>query len=429
MCCGRGAYLNRRKICLENTPEQDEEERTPSYPKVKNKASTSCTACSKLVENFKDSLLPRLAARQKIIRKSHSRSKLAASGTVGDLESIVEEEISRICLFPRTHNIPRYRKGCEKLIEEHEEQIVIAISSWARDGSYGLHKADVSDGLVDELRPALCEHELELCTEADLAELERVDADEAEKLKEANETGHVDGKPMESERPSNAKTGTLVRVVSKDFFKRIVEDGADVDYLLYMFFPGRNVETADTHSKLRSKYVRLAEFLDATNSNGSLVVGWMDCVFNVIPPPFGTHVHSDTIVLYPARSKTRPSYWTDLRDGDVDIKQLVDFVGGASANEAARKHVSNRIEELSQRGVYEALPSNLMVFMDSLSVDERKVSPLNLTSTKEAMLNDDLGDFFYKRHKELLGYEPHKRDEDYPGFLPPKKGQGFKVEL
>ena len=86
-------------------------------------------------------------------------------------------------------------------------------------------------------------------------------------------------------------------------------------------------------------------------------------------------------------------------------------------------------EELSQRGVYEALPSNLMVFMDSLSVDERKVSPLNLTSTKEAMLNDDLGDFFYKRHKELLGYEPHKRDEDYPGFLPPKKGQGFKVEL
>ena len=83
MCCGRGAYLNRRKICLENTSEQDEEERTPSYPKVKNKASTSCTACSKLVENFKDSLLPRLAARQKIIRKSHSRSKLAASGTVG----------------------------------------------------------------------------------------------------------------------------------------------------------------------------------------------------------------------------------------------------------------------------------------------------------------------------------------------------------
>ena len=38
------------------------------------------------------------------------------------------------------------------------------------------------------------------------------------------------------------------------------------------------LETNDTHSKLRRTYMRLAQLMDAPSSNGTLEIGWMDCV-------------------------------------------------------------------------------------------------------------------------------------------------------
>ena len=54
------------------------------------------------------------------------------------------------------------------------------------------------------------------------------------------------------------------------------------DFLVYMYFPGRTAEVDDTHARMRAKFIRLAEFLDAPAANGSLGVGWMDCVFNQV---------------------------------------------------------------------------------------------------------------------------------------------------
>ena len=127
------------------------------------------------------------------------------------------------------------------------------ISCWARCGAYGLH---LSDEVSDEVRPALCEAELQVCSAAELAELVEVDADENTKLQVANETGHVAERPLESERPSNAKEGVLLRVVGQDFSKRIVEDGADVDWLIYMFFPGRTAEVRVLRRVRRPRRVR-----------------------------------------------------------------------------------------------------------------------------------------------------------------------------
>ena len=47
-------------------------------------------------------------------------------------------------------------------------------------------------------------------------------------------------------------------------------------------------------------FIRYTQVLDAPSSNGSLVVGWIDCVFNQLPHPHGMHVHSDTLALYGA---------------------------------------------------------------------------------------------------------------------------------
>ena len=57
----------------------------------------------------------------------------------------------------------------------------------------------------------------------------------------------------------------------------------------------------------------------------------------------------------------------------------------ASHNQATREHVINRIEELGTRGIYEALPRNLMDFEVSLGIDERKLVPANLTKMKDEL--------------------------------------------
>ena len=119
-------------------------------------------------------------------------------------------------------------------------------------------------------------------------------------------------------------------------------------------------------------------------------VGWMDCVFNVIPHPHGTHVHSDTIALYPARSKSRPNYWHDLRDGDVELGELIDFVFQASANEATKKHVGQRATALGERGIVEGLTKELLGFEESLDLDERKLKPLNVTQLRQKLEKDEL---------------------------------------
>ena len=51
---------------------------------------------------------------------------------MGDLEAIVEEEVSRICQWPRTHHSMPIRRACYGLVEDKDEEIVDAISKWAR---------------------------------------------------------------------------------------------------------------------------------------------------------------------------------------------------------------------------------------------------------------------------------------------------------
>ena len=151
--------------------------------------------------------------------------------------------------------------------------------------------------------------------------------------------------------------------------------------------PGRapDAQIDDTHARLRPKYVRLAQFLDAPASNASLVVAWMDCILNVIPYPHGAHVHSDTIALYPAYSKGRPSYWHDLRDGDVELHELVGFVFGASANVGTKRHVAARQEAAGPRMMSELGElgdHGLMTFEESLILNERNLKPLKLKGAR-----------------------------------------------
>ena len=363
----------------------EDDERTPSYPKLRIPVRPPCLACVRLVDNFDMGLLPALRKRHQEIIRHHSRSRLAASATVGELEAIVETEVERICTWPRTHHNKAVRRGCARLVEEHVETLVGTISRWARDGSYGLH---LGDDLRAEVRPALCGAELDVCTASELDSLGEQDADERAKIAEANQTGHVAERPMVSEGPHrhhNEAEHVLVRVTAQDFHDRIVDKGAAMDYLVYMYFPGRTGVSDDTHARLRPKFMRLAEFLDAPGSHGALGVGFMDCVFNTIPFPHGAHVHTDVIALYPAYQKNTPAYFLDLRDGNVEIHELINFVFEASALEATKRHVAMREEAAGPRVVRETLMDGLLGFEPSLDVDVTRLKPVNITRLKEEL--------------------------------------------
>ena len=149
-------------------------------------------------------------------------------------------------------------------------------------------------------------------------------------------------------------------------------------------FPGRTHETDDTHAHLRPKYIRLAQLLDAVATKGALAIGWMDCVFNQIPHPHGQHVHSDTLALYPAgrRNKARPSYLLNLRSGDIELHEIVDFIMGSSKNDETKSHIATRLDAIGNGGLDQIrFPS----FEESLAIDEKLLTSDELGNAKEEL--------------------------------------------
>ena len=504
-CCGKGRYIDRDAMCEKVKPWEDPDLRTPAWPKVKPRVDPKCMACARLVDNFDMAMLPRLRERHATTYYHHS-SKYAKGNTLGELESIVEEEVETICQWPRTHHNMAVRKACYGIVEESSDDIVEVVSKWARkrltgyvpdpdahklridgalpkpaepvvehwitgaegrkqrraeqrwlatggaggeaakppsllaggadadggdgdgddadgddadgegsDGERGGRRSAIVDpatlppltpdgaialwgagsrtgggytlpvdpALCDELRPQICVKLLKACSDYDLFELKEQDGEERSRLEHAALVGLEEGRPLESEPPMLVQTGQLTKVVAADFSKRVLEEGERTDYLIYFFFPGRWNETDDTHSKLRPTYLKLAQVLDPLGSNGSLAVGWMDCVFNQIPYPHGLHVHEDTIALYPAGAehKAVPRYLQSLQGGRIELAELVDFVHGASTNVATHKHVAARRGEATERGIREGI--QYPDFLDSLELDETKLLAENLTQVKE----------------------------------------------
>ena len=63
--------------------------------------SDKCMACARILDCLKEGLLPRLRHLQEVKRRSYSKSKYQRLGAVGGLEEIIEEEVERLCVWPR----------------------------------------------------------------------------------------------------------------------------------------------------------------------------------------------------------------------------------------------------------------------------------------------------------------------------------------
>ena len=85
------------------SPAQQHDDRSPTFPKFESSAHVSdkCMACARILDCLKEGLLPRLRHLQEVKRRSYSKSKYQRLGAVGGLEEIIEEEVERLCVWPR----------------------------------------------------------------------------------------------------------------------------------------------------------------------------------------------------------------------------------------------------------------------------------------------------------------------------------------
>ena len=52
-----------------------------------------------------------------------------------------------------------------------------------------------------------------------------------------------------------------------------IEDAAEVDYLVYLYFPGRNADVDDTHARMRPKYALSARVCERAVAQAEEVCG------------------------------------------------------------------------------------------------------------------------------------------------------------
>ena len=99
------------------SPAQQHDDRSPTFPKFESSAHVSdkCMACARILDCLKEGLLPRLRHLQEVKRRSYSKSKYQRLGAVGGLEEIIEEEVERLCVWPRIFHDQDVRTACEKL--------------------------------------------------------------------------------------------------------------------------------------------------------------------------------------------------------------------------------------------------------------------------------------------------------------------------
>ena len=94
---------------------------------------------------------------------------------------------------------------------------------------------------------------------------------------------------------------------------------------------------------------------------------------------------------YPAgrEKKKAPNYLNSLRDGHIDMDELLTFVFQASARAETKIHVASRRSTLGERALREGL--QYLTFEESLNVYEPNLEALDLDQIRRSVRGESLG--------------------------------------
>ena len=98
-----------------------------------------------------------------------------------------------------------------------------------------------------------------------------------------------------------------------------------------------------------------------------------------------------SVALYPAGQKNKPRYYTNLREGDIEIDELVDLCT-ARAGMRPRGGTCSSVWRSWGRGGAGGRPAKgpAQSLDESITLDERRLVALNLSEFKSAAEKDEL---------------------------------------
>jgi len=236
--------------------------------------------------NIESSILPGLVRKQK---ESSSKQKLNA----GMLEEHISEKLADVCTFSSIFSHKPIYKECLGIMEEYEEQVAAAVMDYTR------RRADFN------LVTLVC-HEISASCPSS-----------------TNSTESEVVKPKEkymSERPDAAqKKGDVIKVVAADWQDRVVNSRNDVVMFHY------SSQSSSFFAKMKKNLEAVAAKIGHCED---LTIGMINTGLNEIPPPYGDYLAEGgyTLCTWRHADRNKPRFLKDLREGDVTVYDLLDFV-------------------------------------------------------------------------------------------------------
>mmetsp|Transcript_53036 Transcript_53036/g.77734 ORF Transcript_53036/g.77734 Transcript_53036/m.77734 type:complete len:322 (-) Transcript_53036:199-1164(-) len=275
--------------------------------------SDACRACKRIVMNVENSILPTAKQNQKEGAPKQSLN-------VGALEHHISEKLADVCTFSSIYTHKPFFRECENIMEEYEEGVVAAVLEYV--------KRKASFNLVTKV----CHKVTSVCPKT-------TNSTESEVVK-------LKDKYM-SERPhGDQKKGGLIHIVAADWMERVINSTDDVVVFHY----------SQRHSFVQSKIQKSLEAVASKIGHcAGLTIGTINLGLNEIPPPYGDYIAEggNSLCNWRFAERLHPRFLKDLKEGDITVYDLLDFVYNSVSIPAVFKCISEvsgsvSREELSQ---------------------------------------------------------------------------------
>ena len=293
-----------------------------------------CRTCHALLNTLNPRLVPALLKiKAKETRRMDGGGADSRAVKYGVYDDTIETYVQSACTTQDLWHSKETRKQCERIMEEHEDDVSAAYTRWVRRGAP--EREDESWSWNWEV----CRKATMSCSEVlgmhALSEFDD-DGSGASERKYRSEPVPVVG---------TEDNDGLLKVVAGSFFDVVVKDPS-VDVLVYTAFPNQHY---GTFHRYMLPALMTVKHLFQNEKIETFRIAAVDAEHNDVPPPYGTGTTRPTLCLYPANNKGWPRYISDTNDGELTPRDVLFFIlntASVTVSEAAKELMSTTLAEV-----------------------------------------------------------------------------------
>ena len=300
-----------------------------------------CRTCHALLNTLNPRLVPALLKiKAKEARRASGGGADSRAVRYGLYEETIEAYVQSACTTQDLWHAKETRKQCERIMEEHEDDVASAYTRWIKKGAP--EREDEGWSWNWEV----CRKATNSCSEQlGMHALSEFDDDGSGAAERKYRSEPVPA-------PGTLDADGLLKVVAGSFYDVAVKDDT-VDVLVYTSFPTQHMEGA-FHRWIIQALVAVKALFAADPTGPTLSVAAVDAEFNDVPPPYGTGTTTPTLCVYPAGNKGWPRYISDVNDGQLTARDVLFFVMNTAS--AAVSEKAKRLMETAAADVLDSKP-------------------------------------------------------------------------